>query len=89
MTIFIRRNLKTRQHLILLLDCPDNLKQRLEQLPPSTTKRTPYTWHAIFVREALQLYDDSIWALRDIVRDVERVSHFVLRCGLNEKLHGY
>lgn len=34
----------------------------------------PLEWHIIFIEAIVELYDKSVWALRDHVRDAEFVS---------------
>ena len=74
MTMFIRWNLDTRQHFICVLDCPDDLEKRFLNLLAPVEIRTPYTLHSAFARGALELYDASVWSLRDFVRHIEKVS---------------
>ncbi|KAK2848506.1 hypothetical protein FQN49_005661 [Arthroderma sp. PD_2] len=71
-TIFVRWNMRTRQHLVYLLGCPEDMKEHFPSLLPRAETRTPYTIHLIFMREALRLYDISIWSLRDVVREIEK-----------------
>lgn len=72
-TIFIRWNLKTRQHLVCLLGFPEDMGKSFLSLLPPAEARNPYTIYSIFMREVLKLYDVSIWSLRDVVRKIEKV----------------
>lgn len=74
--LFIRLRLEghLRRPLVLFVNCPDELKRGLQARLPSIAANNPYAWHAAFVHETKQLYDRSIWALRDLVRDIELVS---------------
>ncbi|KAM5439422.1 hypothetical protein MferCBS31731_004518 [Microsporum ferrugineum] len=71
-TIFIRWNLKTRQHLVCLLGFPEDMGKSFLSLLPPAEARNPYTIYSIFMREVLKLYDVSIWSLRDVVRKIEK-----------------
>lgn len=78
-TLFVRWHSEThRVQLALFLNCPEKLKIRLQHrlLSSSMDKRDdPYAWHVTFAEEISQLYDHSIWSLRDLVRDVEKVQY--------------
>lgn len=66
------------QVVILCFDTPEHFRQRLFQALNSSTwtlsEPVIYQLHAYLIDQIINLYDESVWALRDIVRDVEKVS---------------
>lgn len=74
--VFVRLRLEghLRRPLVFFVDCPDEMKRGLQTRLPGIAASNPYAWHAALVNETKQLYDRSIWALRDLVRDIELVS---------------
>lgn len=63
---------------MLCFDVPDSFRHRLrESLRLSSGKGhdyNRYTLHGFVTSEVINLYDVSVWTIRDVVRDVERVS---------------
>lgn len=63
---------------MLCFDVPDSFRHRLqESLRLSSGKGhdyNRYTLHGFLTSEVIKLYDTSVWTIRDVVRDVERVS---------------
>jgi hypothetical protein len=63
---------------VLCFDTPDRFRlQLLEDLNSSSRGfKEPdiHQLHTFLVEQILNLYDESVWALRDIVREVEKVS---------------
>ncbi|ERF75849.1 hypothetical protein EPUS_01215 [Endocarpon pusillum Z07020] len=61
---------------VLCFDVPDSFRHRLrESLRLSSGKGhdyNRYTLHAFLTSEVINLYDISVWTIRDVVRDVER-----------------
>lgn len=50
----------------------DRLQECFRQRNP-TIFRDPYAVHSILVEEAVRMFDTSVWALRDLVRALEKV----------------
>ena len=60
---------------LLCFDVPDIFRNRLqESLNGRSETYSPYDLHSFVINEAVTLYDDSVWTIRDFVRDVENVS---------------
>lgn len=56
-------------------DCfPRRLFEALRSRPRRLNEPAIYQLHAYLTDQVLTLYDESVWAFRDIVRDLERVS---------------
>lgn len=64
--------------VILCFDTPDRFRLRLFEALNSNFPRFEepdiYQLHTYLLGQILDLYDESVWALRDTVRDIERVS---------------
>lgn len=63
---------------VLCFDTPDRFRQRLFETlassPQTPTEPDIYQLYIYLINQILNLYDESVWAIRDIVRDVEIVS---------------
>lgn len=68
---------------ILCFDAPDHFRQRLCYALSSNSQSLDdpdiYQLHVYLVEELLHLYDRSVWAIRDFVRDVEKASSIECR----------
>lgn len=64
--------------IVLCFDVPDIFRTRLhDTLNFTLWRREDYSissLHAFLTKETIDLYDDSVWAIRDVVRDIEKVS---------------
>ena len=63
---------------VLCFDVPDSFRQRLQESLKLFSWEghdyNRYTLHSFLTSEVINLYDISVWTIRDVVRDVERVS---------------
>lgn len=64
---------------VLCLDTPDRFRLRLLESLKSHGWRFNdpdiYQLHTFLLDQIINLYDESVWALRDVVRNLERVSN--------------
>lgn len=51
----------------------EHLLHTLAYLLPDIDRADPYSLHIPLMEVLLTLYDQSVWSIRDIVRDVEKV----------------
>ncbi|EGX54027.1 hypothetical protein AOL_s00004g60 [Orbilia oligospora ATCC 24927] len=67
---------KSGRKCMLCLDCPDDLvkgmRKSLETASPDHFIVDPYAFHQVAIRGIVNLYDKSIWRIRDVVRTVEK-----------------
>ncbi|KAK6512601.1 hypothetical protein TWF481_001484 [Arthrobotrys musiformis] len=74
---------KSGRKCMLCLDCPDDLVKSMRKSLDTTSRDhfvvEPYAFHQIAVRGIVNLYDKSIWKIRDVVRTVEKA-------GLQERI---
>ncbi|PIG79176.1 hypothetical protein AARAC_008529, partial [Aspergillus arachidicola] len=49
----------------------DQVRSQLRASMPSIQRSDPYSWHATFARETMNVYDQAIWDLRGVVWEVE------------------
>jgi hypothetical protein len=60
--------------MVLYLDAPTVMQSALRRLNTSWREAPPATdVHSCIVGEVVQLYDQSVWTLRNIVRGLEKV----------------
>ncbi|KAK6533772.1 hypothetical protein TWF694_002702 [Orbilia ellipsospora] len=61
---------------ILCLDCPQEMtmsvRGSLDNACPDHFLADPYSFHQIIIRGIVNVYDNSIWRIRDVVRHVEK-----------------
>jgi hypothetical protein len=63
--------------IALCFDVPDIFRQRLHdtlnfsRLRPEDYNKSSI--HIFLIKEAVDLYDDSVWAIRDVIRNIEKV----------------
>ncbi|KAE8326415.1 hypothetical protein BDV39DRAFT_206058 [Aspergillus sergii] len=55
----------------MFLNYPDQIKSQLRASMPSIRTSDPYSWHASFARETMNVYDQAIWDLRGVVWEVD------------------
>ena len=62
---------------ILCFDVPPVIQSRLQATISSQKHKMAvpdvYHWHTFIVQEIIYFYDSSIWALRDLIRNFEKV----------------
>ncbi|KAK6508695.1 hypothetical protein TWF506_010773 [Arthrobotrys conoides] len=67
---------KAGRKCMLCLDCPEDLVQgmrkTLDTASPDHFVVDPYAFHQVAIRGIVNLYDKSIWRIRDVVRTVEK-----------------
>ncbi|KAK6531885.1 hypothetical protein TWF694_003050 [Orbilia ellipsospora] len=65
---------------ILCLDCPPEVKDHiwnaLQNTDTDCFQFDPYCFHPTVVNAMVAAFDESVWLLRDAVRDVEKNRHF-------------
>lgn len=73
---FIRHDVKGSKdaHLIICLDCPDNIKDILNGRVKESKTSSSLEWHSIFLDALRDAYDESVWGIRDVIRNAEKVS---------------
>ena len=63
---------------VICFDAPDHFRSRLfaalKSASQSLNEPDIYQLHAYVIEQVLILYDDSVWAIRDVVRNAENVS---------------
>lgn len=74
LAVFVRHNFSTSTQLVMFINCPDQVKSQLRASMSSVKTSDPYSWHAAFARENMNVYDQAIWDLRGVVWEVEAVS---------------
>jgi hypothetical protein len=57
--------------LVLCLDYPKNAQHQLESKLGAADMSNSWIWHGILLKTVRDMYDLSIWSLRDFVRDAE------------------
>ncbi|KAK2756213.1 hypothetical protein FQN54_005621 [Arachnomyces sp. PD_36] len=62
---------KNHTEFVLFLDMPPSMQKRMSLHLPSIEKMDAFAWHTIFFAEIRELFDSSIWSLRDLVRAIE------------------
>ncbi|PGH18295.1 hypothetical protein AJ79_00634 [Helicocarpus griseus UAMH5409] len=72
MVMFIRWNPTERSKFVFCMDFDEDIKNALGRRMSSIDLDNPYAWHATFIEELLSIYDDSVWKLRDLVREAEK-----------------
>ncbi|KAL1618321.1 hypothetical protein SLS54_007298 [Diplodia seriata] len=75
-SVNISWNARDHVTLMLCMDTPDELKKAIQHAWNSGVidASDPYKWHCFIVDKITDLYNRSVWALRDFVRlDVEKV----------------
>ncbi|RVD86150.1 uncharacterized protein DFL_004440 [Arthrobotrys flagrans] len=67
---------KSGRKCMLCLDCPEDLVKNMRKSLDTASRDhfvvDPYAFHQIAVRGIVNLYDKSIWKIRDVVRTVEK-----------------
>jgi hypothetical protein len=63
---------ETSSAIIICLDLPRPVQKKMEAKLTSTNWNDSLAFHPILLLAVRELYDDSVWALRDLVRDAER-----------------
>ncbi|QSS65883.1 hypothetical protein I7I51_06734 [Histoplasma capsulatum] len=72
MTMFIRWRPKEQNTFILCSDLSETLQEALNRRISGIDPSDPYTWHAVFLDELRECYDDCVWKLRYLVREAEK-----------------
>ena len=67
---------------VLCIDTPKELPSKLKEVLTKSPLdlKDPFAMHAPLIDQIVKLYDDSVWAIRDPIRKIEKVcSSFMLR----------
>ncbi|QSS55658.1 hypothetical protein I7I53_03601 [Histoplasma capsulatum var. duboisii H88] len=72
MTMFIRWRPKEQNMFIFCSDLSESLQEALNRRISGIDPSDPYTWHAVFLDELRECYDDCVWKLRHLVREAEK-----------------
>ncbi|KAF7136784.1 hypothetical protein CNMCM5793_006253 [Aspergillus hiratsukae] len=73
--VFVQWHPQEDRQLVFFLNLPSIVKKYLAEHRPSPNQRAnPYIWHTLFAQGVVKEYDKSIWSLRDLVRNIEKVS---------------
>ncbi|KAF2135191.1 uncharacterized protein K452DRAFT_260998 [Aplosporella prunicola CBS 121167] len=74
-SIYISWNSRDKITLILCIDTPNELRVAIQDTWDQnlTERNDPYKWYCLIIDSLTDLYDTSVWKLRDLVReDVEK-----------------
>ncbi|KAE8315855.1 hypothetical protein BDV41DRAFT_153734 [Aspergillus transmontanensis] len=71
LAVFVRHAFSTWTQLVIIINCPDQIRSQLRASMLSIHTSDPYYWHAAFARETMNVYDHAIWDLRGVVWDVK------------------
>jgi hypothetical protein len=81
---FLTYSTAPNKTIVLCFDVPDLFRTRLHDTLNSSLWRpedhNKSSLHAFLTKEAIDLYDDSVWAIRDVVRKIEKVSGSIATC---------
>lgn len=73
--------------IVLCIDTPENLRLQLNEVlqkpSPPPDKNDPFAMHSPLIDQMVELYDKSVWASRDPIRKIEKVSLSVMTQGRN------
>lgn len=75
-SVYISWNSKDLVTLVLCMDMPPALHEPIQRAWDEGLAQVqdPYEWYCLIVENIISLYDESVWKLRDFVReDVEKV----------------
>lgn len=74
---------------VLCIDTPQDLQSALETVlqKPFLDPRDPFAMHVPLIDQIVKLYDDSVWLIRDEVREIEEVSSSVVFQGRTSLTH--
>ena len=84
--LFVKWQATDTRRLILTLDASRDLQRQWDIRLPDIDDRDPYAWQVVFVEEVVKLYDKSVWSLRDLVRNVEKVRKIIILSVANEAI---
>lgn len=80
MTILSHWDVLAETHQILCIDTPEDFPEALlKALSKSSSQMTqnyfrdPFSMHAQLLDQIVQLNDESVWAIRDPIREIEKV----------------
>ncbi|KAI9925110.1 hypothetical protein AWENTII_006762 [Aspergillus wentii] len=63
---------QTGQQIVVFLNLPEQQWKDIQIPSNSDRKSNPYVWHTAFADQAKEIYNHSVWSMRDLVRDVEK-----------------
>ena len=73
-TILIDWSMADNRQTVLVLNLPKKQQLQIQhKLPQIKARLNPFRWHMEFSSTLINLYDESFWLLRNLVRDIEKV----------------
>jgi hypothetical protein len=70
---FVRYDAHGNAIFVLCLDSPDSVRKALKKRLIAAKTSLSFEWHVIFLEVLRDRYDQSVWSLRDYVRNAELV----------------
>jgi hypothetical protein len=70
---FVRCDANGSTLFVACLDTPDSVRTALKRKLDTAKTSFSFEWHAIFLEVVRDRYDESVWSLRDCVRNAELV----------------
>ncbi|GKZ59482.1 hypothetical protein AnigIFM49718_005364 [Aspergillus niger] len=71
-TAFVTWYPETQIQVVFIVDHPEPPSDLVAILPTTQADSNPYVWHAVIATTMIGVYDNSFWALRDLVRTTEK-----------------
>jgi hypothetical protein len=65
---------------VLCIDTPKELPSKLQKVLQKSPfdLKDPFAMHGPLIDQIVKLYDDSVWAIRDPIRKIEKVSSSII-----------
>jgi hypothetical protein len=70
---FVKYDANGNTLFVVCLDAPDSVRTALKRKLNTAGTGFAFKWHAIFLKVVRDRYDESVWLLRDCVRNAELV----------------
>ena len=74
---FVRYDADDNTLLVICLDTPDSVRTALKRKLNTAKISFALAWHAILLEVVQDKYNESVWSLRDYVRNAELVCDFL------------
>jgi len=67
---------RASHHLVLCFDVPPSAQEEIQKQLQDQREGSldPYQLHPVIIKAILQLFDNSVWSLRHLIRRYEKVS---------------